>query len=80
MIALCAGMPRDDGWDAVAVDAAGAIEEVSKQCRFSAEQLDHRRGEYPALSTGVSFGGGQKVCPIISISHAVSTDTIVGSR
>jgi hypothetical protein len=77
---MCAGQPRDDDWDTVQLDSVDAIEKAASQCRFSAKQSNHRRGEFPALATGVSFGGGQKVCPITIILYTVPADTIVGPR
>jgi hypothetical protein len=61
---MCAGRPRDDDWGTVQLDGVDAIEKVASQCSFSTKQSNHRRGEFPALATGVSFGGGQKVRPI----------------
>ena len=29
---------------------------------FNKSQVDHRRGNFPAVSVGISFGGGQQVC------------------
>jgi len=30
--------------------------------RFDEEDAKHRRGHYPSINTGISFGGGSKVC------------------
>lgn len=58
---MCAGQPRDDDWDTVHTDGIHAFEHAAKRCRFTSKQSSHRRGAFPALATGVSFGGGQKV-------------------
>ncbi|TDL14064.1 hypothetical protein BD410DRAFT_846382 [Rickenella mellea] len=56
------GRPHDDSWMAeVADDAAAAIHEASSECAFTKAQTDHRRGRFPALAIGVSFGGGQRL-------------------
>jgi hypothetical protein len=40
-------------------DAATEMQETREQCSFKPEDLDHRRGPFPALAAGVLFGGGQ---------------------
>jgi hypothetical protein len=35
------------------------MEEAQAQCSFAPKDLDHRRGPFPALACGVSFGGGR---------------------
>lgn len=80
MVAMCVGHPRDDDWDTVHMDGINAFEKASKQCHFSSKQTDHRRGEFPALATGVSFGGGQKACYSQFLFHVASADTAAGSR
>lgn len=38
--------------------------EIGNEARttMKPDALDHRRGEFVALATGVSYGGGQRVC------------------
>ncbi|KAH7908186.1 hypothetical protein BJ138DRAFT_990643, partial [Hygrophoropsis aurantiaca] len=60
--AALAGRPKGDpSWDGVVGQAAAAMAAVRDGCRFNAKQSDHRRGSYPALAVGASFGGGQKM-------------------
>ena len=54
---MLAGQPRDQNWSEVGQSASDA----GPQCDFAPDDLDHRRGAFPALRAGVSFGGGQKV-------------------
>lgn len=35
--------------------------------QFSEKECDHRRGNYPAIHTGISYGGGSKV--MVSVPH-----------
>jgi hypothetical protein len=56
-----AGMPRTTEWDAIQLNIADAFEAARGRCHFSEEELVHRRGPFPALDSGISFGGGQKV-------------------
>jgi hypothetical protein len=46
-------------------NATAAMEAAALQCKFSDEEVDHRRGQFPALAVGVSFGGGQTVSGLI---------------
>jgi hypothetical protein len=56
---LLAGRPRDPAWSEVEKNASDAFREAGPQCEFSPEELEHRRGHFPALKAGVSYGGGQ---------------------
>ena len=60
MIGSLAGRPWER-WDKVSKGAAGEIRAARKECTFTAKQNDHRRGRFPALAVGISYGGGQKV-------------------
>lgn len=55
------GQPEEQKWSKAMEDAATAMEEAREQCSFKPEDLDHRRGPFPALAAGVSFGGGQVI-------------------
>ena len=57
IIAVLAGQPDDPGWDAVHQSATDLLD----GCRGKMKQGTHRRGRYPMLSSGISFGGGQTV-------------------
>lgn len=61
VVSALAGQPNDPQWANVSDSAADDVREAGDACVFSDEQLEHRRGEFPALAVGVSFGGGQKV-------------------
>jgi hypothetical protein len=64
VIAILAGRPKgedDKTWQALHDDAYNAMETARGKVSFTKKQLSHRRGEFSALVTGVSFGGGQKV-------------------
>ncbi|KAJ3874241.1 hypothetical protein F5051DRAFT_336179 [Lentinula edodes] len=51
--------PSDPSVTKCAEEAAVLIQQERKNCSFSAEQREHRRGSFPALSTGVSHGNGR---------------------
>ncbi|KAJ7610348.1 hypothetical protein FB45DRAFT_761241 [Roridomyces roridus] len=68
IIAVFVGKPDDPDWDEnVIPGVAAAMEEALRDGVddgvFSAENLTHRRGNFYTLTSGVSFGGGQKVKP-----------------
>ncbi|KAI0634444.1 hypothetical protein C8Q77DRAFT_1217593 [Trametes polyzona] len=55
------GSPADEkGWSQVNMDVQAAFEEAREQYQFTAKQVDHRRGAFPAFAAGISYGGGQK--------------------
>jgi hypothetical protein len=64
VIAILAGRPKSEtevSWRALHDEAFQAMARGQRQASFTANQLCHRRGEFFALSTGASFGGGQRV-------------------
>ncbi|KAJ3898616.1 hypothetical protein F5879DRAFT_1012635 [Lentinula edodes] len=50
--------PDDPGIKKCAQEAARLIQTERSRCSFSADQKEHRRGSFPALSTGVAHGNG----------------------
>jgi hypothetical protein len=60
VIGSLAGRPRER-WDGVFRGTAGEIRAARDECMFTTKQKDHRRGQFPALAVGISYGGGQKV-------------------
>ncbi|KAJ6524637.1 hypothetical protein DFH09DRAFT_1286332 [Mycena vulgaris] len=64
IIAILLGRPEDPDWDDVVRDAIKAMNRARRagfaSGAFRARDTKHRRGSYAVLSTGVSFGGGQK--------------------
>lgn len=61
IIAVLAGRPKGPEWDRAAEGAADAIREAGKATSFTDEQISHRRGAFPAVGAGISFGNGQTV-------------------
>ena len=61
IIAVLAGSPNDADWASVHRSAYAALQTARRRCRFPKKTTTHRRGNFPALSAGISFGGGQKV-------------------
>jgi hypothetical protein len=60
IIALLAGRPDDVGWISLQNRAAQILEEQRDRCHFPKEAQKNRRGRFPALPVGISFGGGQR--------------------
>ncbi|KAJ7260058.1 hypothetical protein C8J57DRAFT_1233078 [Mycena rebaudengoi] len=65
IIAILLGRPDDPNWDAIVDDAHRAFERARRLAlargALRRKNVRHRRGNYTAISTGVSFGGGQQV-------------------
>ncbi|KAJ7196694.1 hypothetical protein GGX14DRAFT_375892, partial [Mycena pura] len=59
VIALLGGSPRDPAWDDVEKEAQEAIVHAEAKIKFTAKQKTHRRGPSPAVTKGLSHGGGQ---------------------
>jgi hypothetical protein len=72
VIGALAGQPRER-WGEAVRDATAGIKAARNECTFTAKQNDHRRGHFPALAVGVSYGGGRKV------SHLLVTVRLVTS-
>ncbi|KAH9920397.1 uncharacterized protein B0H18DRAFT_1121990 [Fomitopsis serialis] len=60
VIAVLSGAPNDPAWTGVHTGAAAAISEARTKLSFSRKDVVHRRGNFPALAVGISYGGGQK--------------------
>ncbi|KAH9855128.1 hypothetical protein C2E23DRAFT_724465 [Lenzites betulinus] len=58
VFAVLAGAPRDaSGWAEVNADVQKLFDEVRRSHKF--KDVSHRRGEYPSVTAGISYGGGQ---------------------
>lgn len=61
IIAVLAGKPRDDNWDAVMTELTAQIKDARGSMTFSKKQEAHKRGKFPSVAVGTLFGGGSKV-------------------
>lgn len=61
IIAMLTGRPSDTGWEDVIKKAIEALEAAGRGVRWTWEDVNHRRGFFAALTTGVSYGGGQTI-------------------
>ncbi|KAI0359456.1 hypothetical protein OH77DRAFT_1493690 [Trametes cingulata] len=60
VFAVLAGRPRDSQeWSDINEKAMEAFEEARATLKLTEKQTANRRGDYAAVSVGVSFGGGQ---------------------
>jgi hypothetical protein len=71
IIAVLVGQPDDPQWRDTINAAAEVMQEVERlgasMDLFPEKSLHHRRGEFLAIPTGVSFGGGQTVRAQLSL-------------
>ncbi|KAL1674014.1 hypothetical protein EV122DRAFT_282434 [Schizophyllum commune] len=59
VIAVLAGTPDQKDWRAQHLSLADAIEAARPHLKFTTVQKKHRRGVFPAIAVGHSYGGGQ---------------------
>ncbi|KAI0655654.1 hypothetical protein C8Q70DRAFT_922932, partial [Cubamyces menziesii] len=67
VIGVLAGRPQSNlpEWDRVVEDAGKAMDAAASECVFKDHQIRHRRGEFPTLAYGISFGGGRTAPGVI---------------
>lgn len=58
---MLAGQPNDPSWASVAQSAFEELRSGYYCCKFPEKAKKHRRGDFAALSAGISYGGGQTV-------------------
>ena len=75
IVAFLAGRPDGPDWGGVSSRASEALQRMQllgvESGAFSSDDLDHRRGNFLAVASGVSFGGGQTVCLRLSFEHVL---------
>ncbi len=73
VFAVLVGSPRDaEGWAQVNADAQQALDAARSAYKLDPKQVSHRRGSFPAIAAGISYGGGQKVTLFLPDSHIAS--------
>lgn len=58
IFAVAVGSPNDEGYARACDDAYQAIYLAGQTEVFKEEEVSHRRGQFPALNVGVSYGHG----------------------
>lgn len=62
VIGALVGQPKDaEGWQKVHDEAYKSLQAAASSMGFSHKETSHRRGAFPAVAHGISFGGGQAV-------------------
>jgi hypothetical protein len=62
IVVMLGGTPKGvQDWAEVCREAGADMARAQRECKFTPEQMLHNRGQFPALTVGVSFGGGQTV-------------------
>lgn len=69
VIGVLLGKPRDkEGWKKAEDKAFDALQGAAEKISSSIKESTNRRGNFPSLAHGISFGGGQKVfAPFVHI-------------
>lgn len=60
IIGILAGHPQTEDWPSVHAQAAEAMEAQQSKIHLPKKSRRHRRGAFPAIAGGISFGGGQR--------------------
>jgi hypothetical protein len=60
IVGVLAGAPREN-WQAVQIEALDALRLVQSRLELSSQGKKGKRGTFPSLAHGLSFGGGQLV-------------------
>lgn len=71
VIACLVGRPDDGDYLQLTRRVATKIDSTREDLRLNDGQRSHRRGEFPALAMGLSYGGGQRV------SHTICTMMLI---
>jgi hypothetical protein len=61
LVGLLAGRPLEGGWDEQMLSLTRLMRTAKDMMRFGLGEMHHRRGDYAAVNTGISYGGGTKV-------------------
>lgn len=70
---LLSAPPRDETWPALCKRMQELIEEAEGDILFKEDHLNHLRGPFPAMTIGVSHGGGREVSfmfPVLCYCHS----------
>ena len=70
LIALLAGKPSAPTWERKMKTLAHAMDSARLKMSFRDEQTAHRRGDYPTVTTGISYGGGAMVGQSLTLPEA----------
>lgn len=62
IIAVLAGKPKGENWDGLMKELEDLLHLAHDGMTFTPKQMATKRGLFPSVSVGNSFGGGSKVC------------------
>lgn len=63
LIVQLAGRPSGPGWDGAVQEAMEVLLEAGNKLGVPEKDLNHCKGSFIQYTSGVSYGGGQKVSP-----------------
>jgi hypothetical protein len=80
IIAVLAGRPTDPGYVAAATESFHAIDDAGEAAVFCTDEKRHRRGHFPALAIGISYGKGQaQPANLDNGVHAAMLQRLIGN-
>ena len=68
-------MPEDENWGEVQREAQEHLKNARCRLSKSKKGCTHRRGKFPTLRCGVSYGGGQ-TCPMNAQNHGLKGEVL----
>jgi hypothetical protein len=61
VIGALARQPKEESWGAVHDAAFKVLQSTGKKMKYNKKETSNRRGPFPTVAHGISFGGGQQV-------------------
>ncbi|THU75525.1 hypothetical protein K435DRAFT_880660 [Dendrothele bispora CBS 962.96] len=78
VVAVLAGRPQGSNWKGLMSEAANKIARTRDRIHFTDKQLNNGRGKFPAISVGVSYGGGRQEPGNVAQSSAAVLTLLTG--
>ncbi|KAI0352293.1 hypothetical protein OH77DRAFT_1409671 [Trametes cingulata] len=76
VFAVLAGRPKDTrGWTRVNAQVQAAFEQARARYKLDPKKKCHRRGDFPAVAAGISYGGGQK--HVSNLAHDAHNQEVI---
>ncbi|KAI0368254.1 hypothetical protein BV20DRAFT_948588, partial [Pilatotrama ljubarskyi] len=76
VFAMLVGSPKDQqAWAEVNAEAQSAFDEARLAYKLDSKQENHRRGSFPAVAAGISYGGGQT--RVSNLAHSAWNEGVI---
>ncbi|KAI0366148.1 hypothetical protein BV20DRAFT_952880 [Pilatotrama ljubarskyi] len=76
VFAMLVGSPKDQqAWAEVNAEVQTAFDEARREYKLDLKQENHRRGSFPAVAAGISYGGGQT--RVSNLAHSPRNKVVI---